>query len=335
MPLLPLLGALARARADRAHDQDRADRLDRHGQVDRRRDVRARRRSGVRRRRRGPPAAGLGGVAGRRRSRGAFPGGDPRWRDRPRSACRARPCRSRRSSPRSRRSFIPRCSRRAKRFIADHARRAGLAVRHSLAVRNRRRKRVRQGHRRLRAGRRSSAQRVLARAGHDRGQARLDPRPPDARRRTSARAPTSSSTPAATYPQPQRQVRSTFSLVSASPREDNRSDAGNRLRYRNHRPQPGRRRPHGRDRLRRNLQPGRDRPPFPRLFQSRARHAGRGRGGARADRRSSCRTSRASPTRSRNCSNSSAIRRWSRTMPASISASSITSSSVAAGRRFA
>ena len=100
-------------------------------------------------------------------------------------------------------------------------------------------------------------------------------------------------------------------------------------------PQPARRRPHGRDRLRRAGQPGRDRPHLPCLFQSRPVDAERRRGGARPHRPSSSPTSRLSPTRSRSCSNSSATVRWSRTMRASISASSTTSSTSAAGRSSA
>ena len=74
-------------------------------------------------------------------------------------------------------------------------------------------------------------------------------------------------------------------------------------------------RPHGRNRLHRDDRPGRDRAPLPLLFQSRAADAERGRGGPRPAATSSCPTSRASPTRPRSCWSSSAIRRWSRTMP--------------------
>ena len=85
---------------------------------------------------------------------------------------------------------------------------------------------------------------------------------------------------------------------------------------------PRTRRPDGRNRLHRDGQPGADRPHLSRLFQSRARHAGRGRGGPRPVRRVPGRQAAVSPTRARICSTFSAIRRWSRTMRGSISASS-------------
>ena len=118
-------------------------------------DVRARRRSGVRCRRGRARAAGqdpaLVAAIGER-----FPGTVDGRRARPRAACAQRCSAIPRSSPRSKRSSIPRCRRRARFTSSNESRRAGAAVRHSAAVRNRRREGVRQGHRRVRAGRRSA-----------------------------------------------------------------------------------------------------------------------------------------------------------------------------------
>ncbi len=90
--------------------------------------------------------------------------------------------------------------------------------------------------------------------------------------------------------------------------------------------------PAGRDRLHRAGQSLPDRQHLPPLPQSGTRHAGRGVRGARPRASSSSRTSRCSPRSPTSWSRSSATRRWSRTTPCSISASSTPSSSAPAGR---
>ena len=151
----PAARRAARARVDCQHDQDRAHRLDRHGQVDRRGDVRARRE--CRCSTPTPWCASCRARAARWSTRSAqrFPGtveGGVLDRERSRGSVLDDP----RSSPRSRRSSIPRSSERAS-VPRQASRRAGAAVRYSAAVRNRRRGGVRQGHRRLRARPTSSA----------------------------------------------------------------------------------------------------------------------------------------------------------------------------------
>ena len=139
-----------------ADDRARPHRLDRHGQVDRRGDVRRGRRAGVRRRRRGAPAAGAGRRAGRGDRGGISRHHRPR-RGRSHRACRAGACRAGRRCGGWRRWSIRRW--RGARAISSraHRDRAAGRARHSLAVRGGRRGAGRQDRGGLRAGRRSSA----------------------------------------------------------------------------------------------------------------------------------------------------------------------------------
>ena len=201
----PAARRASRARAAAAHDQDRAHRLDRHGQVDRRAGCSSA--PAFRCSMPTPRFARLQGPGGElvEAIGERFPGTvDDGALDR--DALARRSCSTiRASSPRWRRSSIPRCTRRASDSSPSIATRrrccstfpccskpAARSAFDKVIV--------------VSAPADVQRARVLVAAGHDRGQARRDPRPPDARSRRSARAPISSSTPAATYPQLKRQV---------------------------------------------------------------------------------------------------------------------------------
>ena len=216
---------------------DRPHRLDRHGQVDRRGDVRRRRRAGVRRRRRGPPAAGAGRARWSRRSRRRFPARPaPTASIAPRSAraCSAtptaleaargdRPSRGRRGARRVPRTRMPtrRWSCSTSRCCSKPA--ATRAVDVIVVV----------------SAAADDAARARARpAGHDRGN--VSPRSSRARCPTpkSARAPTSSSPTDGPMDRNPRRGASRHRLPGGAAKTDNRINARDRLRHRNHRPQP-------------------------------------------------------------------------------------------------
>ena len=269
----------------------------------------------------GPSAAGPGRRAGRR-DRGALSRARPATARSTAPARRARARRPRRAR-RARGHRPPRGPARARRASSPSMRRAALLFDIPLLFEN--------GGGPGRQGRVVSAAPEVqrrARAGPAGMTPRSSthPRPPAARRREAR---------ARRLRHPDRRVAmdetrasvATSSLASASPAGD-KGHARNRFRHRDHRPQPAGRRPDGRDRLRRTVQPGRDRPHLPRLFQSRRPMPSEAEAVHGLSATPSCPTSRASATSARSCSSSSPICRWSRTMPASISASSTTSSAV-------
>ena len=151
----------------------------------------------------GAPAAGPGRCAGRRGSASAFPGTVARRRARPREARRHRPRGSAAARRSSRRSSIPPCTRRASASSTSIAtRRRCCSISRCCskpAARSEFDKVIV-----VSAPADVQRARVLARAGMTADKLELDPRRARCPTRRSARAPISSSTPAATYPQLKR-----------------------------------------------------------------------------------------------------------------------------------
>ena len=260
-------------------------------------------RAGVRRRCRGAPAAGPKAAGWSRRSRRRFPARPGRKAST--GPCSASAVLGRAASAEAARGAGPSGGGAGAGGVSGRAcASAGGRARHPAAVRDRRRKPGRQGRGGLRRARGPARARARP-ARHDRGEVRRDPRAASCPMPRSARAPISSSRPTAARLKPGPRSAAS-SLASPHPDPDIEGHARNRLRHRNHRPQLRRRRPDGRDRLRRDGQPGRDRPHLPRLFQSRA-----GRCRARPRRCTACPTlssptSRCFHERARSCSSSSA-----------------------------
>ena len=226
-----------------AHDPHRADRVDRHGQVDRRRDVR--RGAAFRCSTPTPRCARMQGHGGSlvEAIEARFPGTTGRRRGRPRRARRARCSATATSSPRWKRSSIPAVHAARAALHRSQQRRAGPAVRHSLAVRNRRRGRVRQGDRRLGPGRRCSASGCSRAPGMTADKLDADPRPANARRREARARRFRHRHRRQPIEDTERQVGCDPRLSRASARRDKRGHAGNHFRHRDHRAQPGGRRP--------------------------------------------------------------------------------------------
>ena len=212
---------------------DRADRLDRHGQVDRRGDVRAR--PACRCSTPMPRCAGCRARAARwsRRSSERFPGTTATARSiarRCRRWCSAIPT----SSPRSRRSSIRRCTTRATRFIAEHGDAPALLFDIPLLFET-------GGDEAfdkvivVSAPAEVQRARVLARPGMTAAQARRDPGPADARRGEARARRFRHRHRRRARSDNRRPGRRASSLVSDSRQVDKQRHAGNHLRHRNHR----------------------------------------------------------------------------------------------------
>ena len=305
-----------------AHDHARAHRVDRHGQVDRRRDVRR----GAASRCSTPMPSAHVARAGRRagrRDRGALSRDDARRRGRSRCAGRAR-CSATRDELAALEAIVhPAVHAARARFLARSRRRAGACCSTfpccSKPAATRRSTRLSSSPPRPT----SSASACSTRPGMTDGQFRIDPRPANARRRKArarrfrhrhAGGPIEARAPGGCDPRLSR--------------DRNRSDK-QAMREIIFDTETTGLSPAGGDRL---VEIGCiemiNRGETGRHFHAISIPSGRCRARPRRStgcRRSSCRTSRCSPTGPRNCSNSSAMRRWSRTMPRSISASSITS----------